>query len=288
MFQLNRGLLASGLLALVVLGGCGGAGSDARPTAAPSAADAAPAARLPAGEWSIAALNGAWRIHANAVARSRLLTALARRAEFELVDDEPDDDLVSLRVELPSLAALVAHLVGERSVELVFAEDDALERRLARVLVKPAAQTSAADLADSNPGADSLDLGSSDYAVDLAERLRFGSDEERVLAVRELRMTPREFAAAVAVFESDPAPEVRRSVLELLRFEPNFRARTLMVDALQDTDDDVVAFALESLAQTRDFSLLGRLRPLTIHGNPEIRARATELTQSLAADYPDT
>ena len=285
-------------------------------TATETTVQSAPAATTPSSESQSAATSesvvsgqyllqvgqGVISLEAKESSRQAILGDMAGQLGFELRNPQGLDALISVRLENSPMNSVLESLLAGVPYSARYREDFGNQGfRIAGVVVGEETALLSAVGADETVSEPSIALaasgipmppvkgeiyfGSEPDDVELAQRLQFGSSEDRAIAVSELMMDPTGFNAAYLTFLRDPDPEVRLAVLELIEAEENFVAKQMVVASLSDTNKDIVMYALEIVDSMGDFSLVPQIEALYNHYDPEVREYAREIRESLTAGY---
>ena len=223
--------------------------------------------KIPAGTYTLQLGKGTLTLNSEDASRIAIIEDVATQLGIELIKRGDIDALVSVGFESVSMAELLDNLFGDIAYVAGYAKSANNEGfRLKHLMLgssspgttTPVEQGTGIDLssvAELPRVSGDIFLGSDAEEVELAQRLQFGSAEDRAIAVSELMMDPTGFNAAYQTFLRDDSPEVRLAVLELVESEDYFLARQMVVASLQDPDKDIVLYALEIVDSLGDFSL---------------------------------
>ena len=263
---------------------------------------ASPASSVASGQYQLQIGQGVVSIRAIEASRQVILGDMASQLGFELRNPRGLDALVTVDLENSPVNSALRSLLAGVSFSARYRENaDEQGFRIAGVTVGEEAALLSAVGAQQTASEPSIALaasgipmppikgeiyfGSEPDEVELAQRLQFGSTEDRAIAVSELMMDPTGFNAAYLTYLRDPDPEVRLAVLELVEAEENFVAKQMVVASLSDTNKDIVMYALEIVDALGDFSLVPQIESLFNHYDPEVREYAREVRESLTAGY---
>lgn len=233
---------------------------------------------------------------ANKANKLSILEDLSRKIPFQFSASVRLEGALSMEATALPLPLLLAMLLEDVEYTAAFnSKPNNLGFQLTSVLVGPPASMPTESVADEVSLLSSIVLhespvylGDVPRKVELTERL-FNSDnpEVRALAVRELRMDPSGFNAAVQVYRTDDDPQVRLEVLELISSEDYFGAKQIVVDSLSDPHVPTVLKALTAIDSQFDFSLVPYIEELYSHSDPAVQNRAREVRESLMSAYID-
>jgi hypothetical protein len=253
-----------------------------------------------AGTYRLQVDQGSLTLNSREASRIAIIEDLATQLEIELIKRGEIDSLVSLDLESVSMVELLDNLFynipyvagyaksvnsrGFRVKHLVLGSSSLGATASAG---EQGANTELSSVVGLPQASGELFLGSEPEEVELAQRLQFGSAEDRAIAVSELMMDPAGFDAAYQIFSRDDSPEVRLAVLELIESEDYFVARQMVVASLQDPNKDIVLYALGIVDSLGDFSLVPQVEALMSHYDPEVAAYAQEVRESLTEGYFD-
>ena len=243
------------------------------------------------GAYELVVLPGEIDLLAHKAERQAIIRDLSNTLPFDLIVDQAIEGFITIEAvgfPLPQVLSLI--LDGNEYQSKFAADGDELGYRLRSVSVGPEPLlVSEAEISpESSLPEEPVYLGSAPRKVDLVERL-FSSDdpEVRALAVRELRMNPRGFNAAVQAYRTDDDGQVRLAVLELISSEEYFMAKQMVVEALSDSHIPTVLHALKAIESQHDFSLVHYIEKLNLHPSSEVQQRAREVSEALTSAYPD-
>lgn len=254
----------------------------------------------PAGTYSLQVGQGTLTLNAKEASRIAIVEDLATQLDIELIKSGDIDSLVSADLESVSMVELLDNLFRDIPFVAGYAKSaNSSGFRIKHLMLG----SSSLGVTDSSGGqgasiglssavglpqaSGELFIGSEPEEVELAQRLQFGSAEDRAIAVSELMMDPAGFDAAYQIFSRDDSPEVRLAVLELIESEDYFVARQMVVASLLDPNKDIVLYALGIVDSLGDFSLVPQVEALMSHSDPEVAVYAQEVRESLTAGYYD-
>lgn len=267
-------------------------------TEAPELNTGSSSGNLEPGAYSLQVHYGAISLFSTWASRITILEDMARQIGFELYHSAGSDDTVLVNLSMGSEAQVLQTLlagVQYRAEYNAFVDGGGF--RISRLYLgsavsqrEPVADAPGAPAGESlTPliaGSDAkIHLGDDPDEMDLAARLEFGTTADQVTAISELSVDPAGLNAAYQVYSRTHSPEVRIAVLELIESEDSFLARTLVVQSLQSADPFEAVYALDIVESLDDFSLAPQVKSLSNHYDSEVRARATEVLESITADF---
>ncbi len=262
--------------------------------------------QLRPGEFLLTTTNSLFELNANQASRKVILDHLTESAKFELVDHTQKDVSLSGHLPYQTIEALLREIVDDVAYRLSYGPvgtDSDVSVKIQRMeLGNPVDAVTEDSSSGFLPGFDVVDqvpvlhlaavpdeeafyFGADPDSIDLSSRLQHATTEERAQAVSELSSDPTGMNAAYRVFQTDPDPEVRKAVLELVETEDYFLARQMLLMALNDDDPQVISVALNALASGSDFTLVPYLNNLKTHYDAEVRAQAQEMVENLTSGY---
>ena len=252
-----------------------------------------------AGSYSLIIGKGTVSLSATSASRVAILEDISAQAGIKFTSANDVEAPVTADLESVSLDRLFDDILSDVPYMVSYGRSVSGENfRIKSLLVGTHSQ----DLTNStsrNPGSElrsevglpeasgEIYLGSDPEEVDLAQRLQFGTLDDRAKAVSELMMDPAGFNAAYQLFSRDDSPEVRLAILELIESEDYYLARQMVVASLQDPSKEIVLYALEIVDSLGDFSLVPQIEALTNHYDSEVAEYAKEVRESLTSGYFD-
>jgi len=252
------------------------------------------------GTYSLQVGQGTLTLNSKEASRIAIIEDLASQLSIELVNRGDMDSLVSTDLESVTVIELLDNLFSNIPYVAGYAKSvDNRGFRIKHLILGSSSLGTTASSGEQGSNNDlssavglpqangELFLGSEPEEVELAQRLQFGSAEDRAIAVSELMMDPVGFDAAYQIFSRDDSPEVRMAVLELIESEDYFVARQMVVVSLQDSNKDIVLYALGIVDSLGDFSLVPQVEALMSHSDPEVAAYAQEVREALTEGYFD-
>ena len=111
--------------------------------------------------------------------------------------------------------------------------------------------------------------------------LASAQDRQRLLDDTELN--PSGIELLDAILTTSASAEARLAAVQRLDLGEEYGAKGLLLDALDDSDDNVASAALDSVERWQDVSTLNHVQRLEDHPNPGIAERAAQLAENLLA-----
>lgn len=241
-----------------------------------------------------------------------VLQQLAKKGGFELQLRALPSRVLTLQIEEQAPAEVIARVLSHAAYEAVYALDpETGAQYLATLRVgesPPAKRTAASTPQDAHTQQAAAEIAqavrrvlasegegrdqASEEAVDRRramndvrrERLALLEDEDpelRAEAVADLDPTGENLARLKALLRSDPDSRVRTAAVSQLGEGDSYGATAGLIEALQDSEPEVVIEALDHLAFKDDPTLSRHIEPLRKHADPGVRSAAEDAIEFL-------